>query len=80
MAANSAILHDPVTVCGLARLGLMEFNSATLSLLVTGALFAALQLWWIASLLRRNRRHRLAEPLSGREFRRQLERIFKDSP
>jgi len=58
----------------------MEFNSATLSLLVTGVLFAALQLWWIGSLLRRNRRNRLAEPLSGKEFRRQLEKIFQNSP
>ena len=33
----------------------MEWNSATASLLVTGMLFAALQLWWIRMLVRRNR-------------------------
>jgi len=67
-------------MCGQTRSGLMDFNAATLSLLVTGALFVALQVWWIASLLRRHRRQRLADPLSGTEFRRLLERIFKDSP
>ena len=54
----------------------MEWNSATASLLVTGTLFAALQLWWIRSLLRRNRRRRGAEPLSQQDFRQELERIF----
>ena len=55
----------------------MEWNSATASLLVTGTLFAALQLWWIRSLVRRNRRRRGAEPLSQQDFRQQLERIFR---
>jgi hypothetical protein len=54
----------------------MEWNSATASLLVTGTLFAALQLWWIRSLVRRNRRRRCAEPLSQQDFRQELERIF----
>jgi hypothetical protein len=54
----------------------MEWNSATASLLVTGTLFAALQLWWIRSLVRRNRRRRGAEPLSQQDFRQELERIF----
>ena len=54
----------------------MEWNSATASLLVTGTLFAALQLWWIRSLVRRNRRRRGAEPLSHQDFRQELERIF----
>ena len=54
----------------------MEWNSATASLLVTGTLFAALQLWWIRSLVRRNRRRRGAEPLSQQGFRQALERIF----
>jgi hypothetical protein len=54
----------------------MEWNSATASLLVTGTLFAALQLWWIRSLVRRNRRRRVAEPLSQQDFRQELERIF----
>ena len=55
----------------------MEWNSATASLLVTGTLFVALQLWWIRSLVRRNRRRRGAEPLSQQDFRQQLERIFR---
>ncbi|CRY92366.1 conserved hypothetical protein [Synechococcus sp. WH 8103] len=55
----------------------MEWNSATASLLVTGTLFAALQLWWIRSLVRRNRRRRGAEPLSQQDFRQELERIFR---
>ena len=55
----------------------MEWNSATASLLVTGMLFAALQLWWIRSLVRRNRRRRGAEPLSQQDFRQELERIFR---
>jgi hypothetical protein len=54
----------------------MDWNSATASLLVTGTLFAALQLWWIRSLVRRNRRRRGAEPLSQQDFRQELERIF----
>ena len=55
----------------------MDWNSATASLLVTGTLFAALQLWWIRSLVRRNRRRRGAEPLSQQDFRQELERISR---
>ena len=55
----------------------MDWNNATASLLVTGTLFAALQLWGIRSLVRRNRRRRGAEPLSQRDFRQELERIFR---
>ena len=55
----------------------MDWNSATASLLVTGTLFAALQLWWIRSLVRRNRRRRGAEPLSQQDFLQELERIFR---
>lgn len=58
----------------------MDWNSATVGLVVTGSLFAGLQLWWIGSLLRRNRRRRGAEPLSQKDFRRELERIFSKSP
>ena len=54
----------------------MEWNSATLSLVVTGTLFAGLQFWWIGSLVRRNRRRRGGEPLSQQDFLRELERIF----
>ena len=55
----------------------MEWKTATASVLVTGTLFAALQLWWIRSLVRRNRRRRGAEPLSQQDFRQELERIFR---
>ncbi|MFL2496397.1 hypothetical protein [Synechococcus sp. A15-28] len=58
----------------------MDWNSATVGLVVTGSLFAGLQLWWIGSLLRRNRRRRGAEPLSQKDFRLELERIFSKSP
>ena len=58
----------------------MDWNSATVCLVVTGSLFAGLQLWWIGSLLRRNRRRRGAEPLSQKDFRLELERIFSKSP
>ncbi len=58
----------------------MDWNSATVGLVVTGSLFAGLQLWWIGSLVRRNRRRRGAEPLSQKDFRLELERIFSKSP
>mgnify|MGYP004013617541 FL=1 len=58
----------------------MDWNSATVGMVVTGSLFAGLQLWWIGSLLRRNRRRRGAEPLSQKDFRLELERIFSKSP
>mgnify|MGYP004010361639 FL=1 len=58
----------------------MDWNSASVGLVVTGSLFAGLQLWWIGSLLRRNRRRRGAEPLSQKDFRLELERIFSKSP
>ncbi|WP_198015149.1 hypothetical protein [Synechococcus sp. CC9616] len=58
----------------------MEWNGATVSLLTTGVVFLALQIWWIGSLLQRNRRRRGAAPLSSRDFRRELDRIFRDSP
>ena len=52
---------------GYWKLGLLEL------------VFAGLQLWWIGSTLRRNRQRDLARPMSEREFKRSLERIFKDS-
>ena len=58
----------------------MEWNGATVSLLTTGVVFLALQIWWITSLLQRNRRRRGASPLSSRDFRRELDRIFRNSP
>ena len=58
----------------------MDWNSATVGLVVTGSLIAGLQLWWIGSLVRRNRRRRGAEPLSQKDFRLELERIFSKSP
>ena len=45
----------------------MAFNldAPTVSLLVFGVAFAALQVWWIGALLVRNRRHRGERPLSS---------------
>ena len=59
---------------------LLDWNSANLTLLVMGGLFALVQFWWIAALLRRNRRRRGAEPLSNIAFRQELDRIFRESP
>ena len=57
----------------------MAFNldAPTISLLVFGVAFAALQVWWIGALLVRNRRHQRERPLSSEQFRRDLERIFR---
>ena len=51
----------------------------TFSLIVFGVLFASLQLWWIGSLMRRNRRIQGERPLTATQFRQDLERIFKES-
>jgi len=56
---------------------LTALDTPTISLLLFGACFAALQVWWIASLLQRNRRRHAGEPMSSREFRAELERIFR---
>ena len=56
---------------------LTALDTPTISLLLFGACFAALQVWWIGSLLQRNRRRRAGEPMSTREFRAELERIFR---
>ena len=57
----------------------MAFNldAPTISLLVFGVAFAALQVWWIGALVVRNRRHQGERPLSSEQFRRDLERIFR---
>ena len=57
----------------------MAFNldAPTISLLVFGVAFAALQVWWIGALLVRNRRHQGERPLSSEQFRRDPERIFR---
>lgn len=47
------------------------------SLIVFGGLFALLQLSWISSLMRRNRRFQGERPLTAIQFRQDLERIFK---
>ena len=56
----------------------MDWSASTIGLLSTGLLVAVLQIWWIAFLLQRNRRRQSAAPLSSKEFRQQLERIFSD--
>ena len=59
---------------------LLDWNSANLSLVLMGGLFALVQLWWIAALLRWNRQRRGREPLSNLAFRQELDRIFRESP
>lgn len=56
-----------------------SINAPTISLLIFGALFAALQIWWIGSLMVRNRRRSGERPLSTSQFRRDLERIFNNN-
>ena len=56
-----------------------SINAPTISLLIFGALFAALQIWWIGSLMVRNRRRSGERPLSTAQFRRDLERIFNNN-
>ena len=56
-----------------------QFNAGYWQLGLLALVFAGLQLWWIGSTLRRNRQRDLARPLSELEFKRSLERIFKDS-
>ena len=56
----------------------MQWNDVGINFLITSFLVFVLQVWWIASLLRRHRRRRGAEPLSSSAFRRELERIFQE--
>lgn len=52
-------------------------DASTLSLLVVGSVFAGLQVWWISALMIRNNRRKGERPLSSQQFRRDLERIFR---
>jgi hypothetical protein len=51
-----------------------QLNWGYLQLALVALAFGGLQIWWIGSTLRRQR---LARPLTEREFRRSLERIWK---
>ena len=52
-------------------------DASTFSLLVVGSVFAGLQVWWISALMIRNNRRKGERPLSSPQFRRDLERIFR---
>ena len=56
----------------------IPLDSPTVSLLIVGVFFAVLQVWWIRSLLLRNSARQKAQPLSSQQFRKDLERIFKN--
>ncbi len=56
---------------------LFQLDAPTLSLLVFGSVFAGLQVWWIGALVIRNNRCRGERPLTTQQFRRDLERIFR---
>jgi hypothetical protein len=56
----------------------IPLDSPTVSLLIVGVFFAVLQVWWIRLLLIRNSARQKALPLSSQQFRRDLERIFKN--
>ena len=55
-----------------------HLDASTLSLLLFGSIFAGLQIWWISSLMVRNRRRQGGKPLTSQQFRRDLERIFRE--
>ena len=55
-----------------------HLDAPTLSLLLFGCIFAGLQIWWISSLMVRNRRRQGGKPLTSQQFRRDLERIFRE--
>lgn len=75
---KSAMLFWSQPVIGRAQT-MDQFNAGYWQLGLLALLFAGLQVWWIGGTLRRNRQRDLARPMSGREFKRSLERIFKDS-
>lgn len=54
-----------------------QLDAPTLSLLVIGSVFAGLQVWWIGALVIRNNQRRGERPLTIQQFRRDLERIFR---
>lgn len=54
-----------------------QLDTPTLSFLVVGSVFAGLQVWWIGALVIRNNRHRGERPLTTQQFRKDLERIFR---
>ena len=56
----------------------IPLDSPTVSVLIVGFFFAVLQVWWIRSLLHRNSARQKAQPLSSQQFRKDLERIFKN--
>ena len=54
-----------------------QLDAPIISLLVFGSVFAGLQVWWISGLMIRNNRRQGERPLSTQQFRRDLERIFR---
>ena len=56
----------------------IPLDSPTVSVLIVGFFFAVLQVWWIRCLLLRNSARQKAQPLSSQQFRKDLERIFKN--
>jgi hypothetical protein len=53
-------------------------TSPTNSLLIVGIFFAGFQAWWISSLFLKNSARHKSQPLSSQQFRKDLERIFKN--
>lgn len=54
-----------------------HLNAGTLELGLFALAFAGLQIWWIGSTIQRRKR---AQPLNEKEFRRTLERIWREKP
>ncbi|QNI99915.1 putative conserved membrane protein [Synechococcus sp. A15-62] len=54
----------------------MQLSGLESPVLIIASLLIALQVCWIESVLRRNQRRLLGEPLSAAAFQRELQRIF----
>jgi hypothetical protein len=54
-----------------------HLNAGTLELGLFALAFGGLQIWWIGSTIQRRKR---AQPLNEKEFRRTLERIWREKP
>lgn len=57
-------------------MGWMDWTAPTSSIFSAGVLIALVQLWWIRTLVLRNRRRLGAEPLSATAFQKELDRIL----
>lgn len=57
-------------------MGWMDWTEPNSSIVSVGVLIAFVQVWWIRTLVVRNRRRLGAEPLSATAFQKELDRIL----